>query len=163
MSKRDAEDTTVPGVPELSVAPPTEPVAVLPGPQAPEAAPAEPVKRKRHRKAKPEPEPTPEGVSPQELENCQQALTTTFTIASKVAAKQRGEHWLLSDEEAESLGQVWTAALAPYLPKIGAAVPWATALIVTATMVLPRVEQDKALQAERDAAAATPPRPEVVR
>jgi hypothetical protein len=141
-------------------------VPILPGPQEfpPAQSSEQPKKKRGPRKKKPEPaEASPDGVSEQDLENCQAAIATTFLVSSKVAAKHRGEHWLLSDEEAESLGQVWTAALAPYLPQIGAAVPWATALIITATMVMPRVDKDRELQAARDQAAATPPRPEVMR
>lgn len=167
MTKRERDESVIPGIPELAVSPPLEPPLVLPGPQDfPPAESSDAPKKKRKRKQKAaEPEPViPEGqVSEQDLENCRQALTTTFAIASKVAAKHRGEHWLLEDEEAESLGQVWTSALAPYLPKIGAAVPWATALIVTATMVMPRVERDRELRSPPVDPNAMPPRPEVMR
>ncbi len=143
--KKVTDLTEVPGVPGLVMDPPTEPMPVLPGPQ-PEPEEAAPKKR-RKRKQKPEPEAPPEGVSERDLESCQEALSKTFLIASKVVAKKRGPHWEVSEEEAESLGQVWTAALAPYLPKIGAAVPWATALVVTGVMVMPRIEKDRELTA----------------
>jgi hypothetical protein len=148
-------------VPELPVAPASEELTNLPGPE-PEPVTEEP-KRKRKRKRKPEePEAPPSGVTPEDLERCQLALTTTFDIAGKVLAKKRGAHWLLDKEETEALGQVWTAALAPYLPKIGAAVPWATALVVTATMILPRLEADRAL-AQSQPAETPAAGPEIVR
>jgi hypothetical protein len=148
MSKKKEEDQTqVPGVPALVLDPPGESPPVLPGPQPEPEPETEPVKRRRRRKAKAEPAPAPEGVSEQDLANCQDALSKTFLIASKVVAKKRGDHWELNEKEADSLGEVWTVALAPYLPKIGAAVPWATALVVTGIMVMPRIEEDRRLAA----------------
>lgn len=146
MTKKLEQDATeIPGLPALDANPPTEVIPVLAGPQ-PEPEPGEEKpKRRRNRKKKPEPTPPPEGVSEQELQNCQEALSTTFLIASKVVAKKRGDHWTLDQKEADSLGEVWTAALAPYLPKIGAAVPWATALVVTGVLVMPRIERDREL------------------
>lgn len=146
-------------LPKLSPNPPTETLPALPGPQA-EPEPEPKPKRRRNRKSKDAPtEPTPEGqASPEDLERCALALQQTFHIGSAILAKRRGPHWQLTDEESQTLGQSWTAALAPYLPKIGAAVPWATAVIVTAMMVLPRIEQDRALQ-DPDAVPAAGPTP----
>lgn len=158
------DDDTVPGLPELDNSPPTEPVAVLPGPQPlPDPAPVDEPRRRRRRKKPTEPEPTPDqAAKEQEIQNCRDALTQTFKIASKVAAKKRGEHWELSDTEAASLGDVWTQALLPYLPKIGAAMPWATALVVTGVLVMPRLERDRELRAQADAAQVPVERPRVV-
>lgn len=142
--KKEQDETEIPGLPTLPLDPPGEQLPVLPGPQ-PEPEPGEKPKRKRNRKKKPEPAPAPEGVSEQDLTSCREALSTTFMIASTVVAEKRGEHWALTQTEADSLGEVWTAALAPYLPKIGAAMPWATALVVTTVMVMPRVKRDREL------------------
>jgi hypothetical protein len=145
-------------LPNLSPNPPTEPLAVLPGPQPESATEPEP-KRRRKRKPK-EPPASPETddgkASPEDLERCALALQQTFSIGSAILAKRRGPHWQLTDEECQTLGGAWTAALAPYLPKIGAAVPWATAVIVTAMVILPRIEQDRAL-ADVDAVPAAGP------
>lgn len=140
----EPDATEIPGLPKLGIDPPTETMPVLPGPQ-PEPADEGKPKRRRKRKVKPEPAPVPDGVSEQDLANCQDALAKTFLVASAVVAKKRGDHWKLEEKEADSLGEVWTAALAPYLPKIGAAVPWATALVVTGVMVVPRIKRDREL------------------
>lgn len=148
MTKREQDETEIPGLPALPLDPPGEQLPVLPGPQPePEPGEAKP-KHRRKRKPKTEPAPAPEGVSEQDIANCEAALAMTFKIASEVAAKKRGDHWKLDDKEAAALGEVWTAALAPYLPKIGAAVPWATALVVTGVMVMPRIERDRELANE---------------
>jgi len=148
---------TIP-VPSLSTDPPAEPLASLPGPQ-PEPTPevGAPKRRRRTKKEEP-PAPTPEGVaSAEDLQRCALALAQTFTIGSKILAKRRGPHWELTEEEGQTLGEAWTAALAPYLPKIAGAVPWATALIVTAMMVIPRIEQDRALADPEAVPGAGPP------
>ena len=154
MSKKEKDETEVPGVPALALDPPTEPPAMLPGPQ-PEPTEEEPKRRRRRKKAAPV-EPPPDGVSQAELDSCEEALAFTFTVVGKVVAKRRGAHWELDKEEAATLGHLWTLALAPYLPKIGAAVPWATALVVTGTMIVPRIEEDRRL------ADAPPTGPQVV-
>lgn len=149
MTKRDQDETEVPGLPTLPLDPPGEQLPVLPGPQIePEPGADGKPKKRRKRKVKVEPVTPPEGVSEQDLQNCQEALALTFKIASEVVAKKRGDHWKLDPKEADSLGEVWTAALAPYLPKIGAAVPWATALVVTGVLVMPRLERDRELANE---------------
>lgn len=147
MSRKKDEASEAPPVPALTLDPPAEPVATLPGP-APEvvATPeAEVPARRRRRKRKPEPTPPPAGVTPEDLERCTVALAATFDILSKVVAKRRGPHWVFDGEECQTLGSVWTTALAPYLPRVGAAVPWAAAAAVTFSMLKPRLEQDAAL------------------
>lgn len=147
-----------PPIPDLPVTAPTEPVATLPGPSAaePEAAPEKP-KRKRIRrtkaqleaeKAKAAQEAAPEGVTPEDLARCEYVVGATFEILSKVVAKRRGPHWTLEPEEAGTLGKMWTAVLAPYLPRIGAAVPVAAAVAVTWSMVQPRMARDAELKQE---------------
>lgn len=155
MAKKDE----APPVPALTLDPPSAPVETLPGPSAaePEPAPGEKPKRKRIRrtkaqleaeKKKAEQDAAPEGVTPEDLARCEYALAATFEILSKVVAKRRGTHWALEAEEAGTLGKVWTTALAPYLPRIGAAVPWAAAAAVTWSMVQPRMARDAELAAE---------------
>ena len=145
MTKRKDDAAEVIPVPALTASPPAEPIATLAGPSA-EPAPAEEPKRRR-RRHKPEVAPvTPEGAAtPEDLERCKVAISTTFEIGSAVLAKKRGAHWQLDAEESAKLGDVWTVALAPYLPQIGAAVPFAAALAVTAAMAIPRLQQDAAL------------------
>lgn len=155
------KDEGVP-VPVLSLDPPSESIASLPDqdPLGAEqlAADAETPRRRRRRTKKVDPQPpTPEGgTTPEDLARCEAALGLTFTLLSKVAAKRRGPHWELDAEEAQSLGQAWTAALAPYLPKIGAAVPWATAAVVTWTMIQPRLAEDAAIAAAKPEAPGGP-------
>jgi len=146
-----------PPIPDLPVTAPTEPVATLPGPSAPEPESTEKPKRKRIRrtkaqleaeKKKAEQEAAPEGVTPEDLARCEYVVSATFEILSKVVAKRRGPHWILETEEAGTLGKMWTAVLAPYLPRIGAAVPVAAAVAVTWSMVQPRMARDAELAKE---------------
>jgi hypothetical protein len=147
MAKKDAEQLDAPPIPGLSLDPASEPIETLPGPAAPDAAePEERKRRRRRKKAEPEtPVPAEGAVTAEDVARCEAALAATFEILSKVVAKRRGAHWILDQEEAGTLGRTWTVALAPYLPKIGAAVPWAAALAVTWSMVQPRLEQDREL------------------
>ena len=151
-----AKKEEAPPVPVLTLDPPAGPVETLPGPQAAEPAPEAPAKRKRNRRTKAQLEAEkaklaaaePGGVSPEDVARCEAALAATFEILSKVVAKRRGPHWGLESEEAGTLGKVWTTALAPYLPRIGAAVPWAAAAAVTWSMIQPRMARDAELAAE---------------
>lgn len=164
MSKRDPE---APPVPALPLDPPSGPVATLPGPQA-EPAPqdAAPPKRKRNRRTKAQlaaekaaadkAQAEAGGVSAEDVARCEAALAATFEVLSKVLAKRRGSHWELDKEEAATLGTTWTVALAPYLPRIGAAVPWAAAAAVTWSLVQPRMARDAEL------ANVAQPSPELV-
>lgn len=150
-----AKKEEAPPVPALSLDPPAGPVETLPGPQAAEPEPATPAKRKRNRRTKAQLAAEKEaaakaaaesgGVSPEDVARCEAALAATFEILSKVVAKRRGPHWAVESEEAATLGKVWTTALAPYLPRIGAAVPWAAAAAVTWSMVQPRMARDAEL------------------
>lgn len=147
-----------PPIPVLSLDPPSTAVETLPGPAAPEQSPApggEKPKRKRNRRTKAQLEAekaaaaqaaAPEGVSAEDLARCEYALSATFEILSKVVAKRRGPHWTLEAEEAGTLGKMWTTVLAPYLPKIGGAVPFAAAAAVTWSMVQPRIQRDAELK-----------------
>lgn len=156
MSKRDPE---APPVPALSLDPPSDAVTTLPGPQAePGPGPQDRTgvpKRKRNRRTKAQlaaekaaadkAQAEGGGVSAEDVARCEAALAATFEVLSKVLAKRRGPHWELDKEEAATLGTTWTVALAPYLPRIGAAVPWAAAAAVTWSLVQPRMARDAEL------------------
>lgn len=135
-------------VPDLSAAPTTAPLDTLPL-EEPLPVVTEPVRRRRRSRAKVEeaPPPAPAGPSPDELNRCKVAVAATFDIVGKMVARRRGPHWLLAQEECNALGEVWTTALAPYLSRIGAAVPWGAALAVTFAMVQPRLARDAELAA----------------
>lgn len=134
-------------VPELSPAPATEPLDVLPVEEPLPVVTEAPKRRRRHRAVTPEPVPPPAGPSPDDLNRCKVAVAATFDIVGKLVARRRGPHWLLAQEECNALGEIWTTALAPYLAKIGAAVPWGAALAVTFAMVQPRLARDAELAA----------------
>ena len=154
-SKEDKAPESVP-VPNLALDPPSASTATLPGPQPPEpGGPEQTPRRMRKRRTKAELdrikreaelEGMPEGVSPEDVARTELALAATFEVISTVIAKRRGAHWQFDKEESATLGKTWTAALAPYLPKIGAAVPWAAAAAVTWSMVQPRLARDAELQ-----------------
>jgi hypothetical protein len=139
-----------PPVPTLPIEAPSAqiPAAAEPLPPDPGAEPGEPKRRRRRNKPKSPPQPEPvAGAGPEDIARCELALKTTFDIVGKLTAKRYGVA-PLSDEESTTLGNVWTAALEPYLPKIGAAVPWATAAVITWTIAKPRVDDYQARNAE---------------
>lgn len=149
-------------VPELAVVAPSEPLPIAesttePAPESGEA-PRE-RKRKRGRPRKDAAPLAPGAVSEEELERCKLALAGMFGVLGKIVASRRGRHWELTDEECSALGGAWTAALAPYLSKMGAAVPWAAAAAVTYAMAVPRLKVDQELAAAKEA-ATTPLRVE---
>jgi type II secretory pathway pseudopilin PulG len=134
-------------------------VTTLAGPQpASDSPPGEKPKRIRNRRTKAQIEAERQAQaaaaaeagapSAEDLARCEMALAATFDILGKLVARKRGPHWALEKEESETLGKTWTAALAPYLPQIGAAVPWAAAAAVTWAMVQPRLNRDAELAQE---------------
>lgn len=148
-----------PPVPDLTLNPPSGDVATIPEPvtepgQGPDDTPRR--KRKRRTKAQMVEAETPETApqaSPEDLARCQVALAAMFEIGGKIVAKRRGAHWLLDKEECDALGQAWTNALAPYLEKIGGALPFAAAAAITFGVLKPRLDLD----AERAGEPASPP------
>lgn len=135
-------------VPELSAAPTTERLDTLPLDPEPLPVATEPVVRRRRRsraKVEEAPPAPPAGPSPDDLNRCKIAVAATFDVVGKLMARRRGPHWVLAQEECNALGEVWTTALAPYLSRIGAAVPWGAALAVTFAMVQPRLARDAEL------------------
>jgi len=137
----------VPPLPEQGSEPPPSPEPLGDaGPSAPpEPGESErPRKRRRPRRA-PEPEPSPAGPSPETLAGCEQALTLTVRVGMALIARVRGPHWAVEEDEARAVAQAWTQALAPYLDRVGRAMPWLAAIVITAGVVLPRIAQDRAL------------------
>lgn len=136
------------------------------------AAPAtEPPKKRRKRgpnKAKAATAPVETPVDPNaEKGALAQALAMGFTFGGKIAAASRGDHWLFSDDDARLLGAVWADALHPYMATVAPYMPFVTGVIVTAGVMMPKVQEDKRLTASRTlpiAPAAQPaPRAEVAR
>lgn len=149
-----AERATIP-VPELGSEGPGSPVP-------PAAAPAgeEPLRRRRGRPRKGEtPAPVEPVVSKEDMERTTAALAMSFKALGTVLRSRRGEHWQFTDEECGTLGGAWAAAIAPYLPRVGKAVPWVSAAVITWTVVSPRVEEDGRRARERKLSA---PKLEVV-
>lgn len=114
-------------------------------------------KRKRHRRTKAEIEaerkktaaPAPTGPDPEDLKRATVALSMTFKAVGAVVSSKRGEHWRLEDKECDTLGGVWAAVLAPYLPRVAAASPVIFALATTWMIIQPRVEADAREAARR--------------
>ena len=84
----------------------------------------------------------------QNMANLANALGVGFVMSGKVLAAMRGEHWKISDEEGNALGQAWAVALAPYMPRIAPYLPFATAAIVTVGVFAPKVQKDRELRAK---------------
>lgn len=174
--KREQSAEELAGVPQLEVAAPDlaalessiapEPPATAdsaePGTPSQEdgsAAPQLPPKRRRRRSRKPQEaestaEPAP--MSSQERATLSVALGTAFTIAASTVARVRGrDHWQITSEDAQRLGDVWADALAPYMSAGGKYMPFAIAALVTVDVVMPRLEADSQL----DKLASAEPRP----
>ena len=126
---------TMPDLPQLSPEPPSEPLP------KPSLGPEEPVKKRGRPKAGvPETAPPPPpGPSPEDVAAAQAAMRISFKAAGILAAGKWGKHWLLQDEELDQLGAAWGTAVAPYLAKLGPAMPFVGALLVTGTILAPRV------------------------
>lgn len=140
--------------------------ATIPLASPPEAGPpaGEP-KRKRGRPAGSKSAPAAGPVvSPEDMERAKAALSMTFRALGTVLAARRGAHWDFKVEEADTLGGAWAAALAPYLPRVGAAVPWVSAAVITWTVVGPRVETDIRVARQKALSKDNPPAgPELVK
>jgi hypothetical protein len=65
--------------------------------------------------------------------------STTFSLV----AARKGAHWDLEDGEADQLGEAYGALMDKYLPEDTAG-PELTAVLCTAIVVFPRVQQDRA-------------------
>jgi hypothetical protein len=95
----------------------------------------------------------PPPVTPEDMERTVTAFAVTFRALSGALAKRRGDHWLLTDEETGTLGTAWANAVAPYLHKVGPAVPWVSAAVITWSVFQPRIEADAK---KKELAAGTP-------
>jgi len=125
--------------------------ATEPIPPAPEPAPPGPQEpgqpKKRHRRTKAElaaeklaavPPAPAVGATPEDLARCKLGFVMLFGLVSKAITKKWGEEMTLTEEEVATLAGAWTEAVAPYLPKMGAQMPLATAAVATFLIALPR-------------------------
>jgi hypothetical protein len=66
-------------------------------------------------------------------------LAKTFDLGAKLLARKRGDHWRISEEEADALGEAWAAPLTPYLAQLAEYSPWIVAAMATVNVVAPRL------------------------
>lgn len=139
-------DETIP-LPGLPIAPATGPIPAAAEATPPASAePGEPKKRHRRTKAELEaarkaiapPTPPPAATTAEDLERCRLGFRMIFGLVSTALTKKWGEEMTLKEEEVNTLASAWTDAVAPYLPKMGAQMPLATAAIATLLIALPR-------------------------
>lgn len=76
------------------------------------------------------------------------ALSALFSVVFGLLAEERGEHWRLKDDERDTLGQHFGTALAPYLPSLGAALPWLLGGTSLLAVLRSRLAEDKRLKRE---------------
>jgi len=126
-------------------------------PLASSPQPDQPAKRGRGRPRKGETPPPAPSVTPEDLARTKAAFALTFGALGTVAAGMRGEHWRLQQEECDKLGEAWAAVVAPFLPRVGPAVPIVAAVIVTAGVFAPRIQEDIRMKKAR---ALTAPKKE---
>lgn len=135
-----------PPVPALEASAPVEPIPLADAPEgeAPKKKRAYHGRRtKAQLAAEAEVAEGPPPVTPEDLARTAAAFAVTFRAISGGIAKRRGPHWTLTDEETQTLGDAWAAAVAPYLHKVGPAVPWVSAAVITFTVFQPRIEADR--------------------
>lgn len=94
------------------------------------------------KKAEGESELAPEDKE-NEIKEATAALSVTFQAVGTILSAKRGPHWKLKTEECDALGAAWANVLAPYLSKYGKSVPLVGALVVTWSVVQPRVIEDQ--------------------
>ncbi len=156
----------LPGIPEHRVDAPESDLPPLgeiheKEPHTWEAEPADKPKRKytrRLRGGEPAPEATaPDsapGATPEEMGALKQAIAMSTDFFGRYMAAKRGQHWLVPAEESDLLGEAWANALAPYMATFAKATPMILAVVVTAGVFGPRLQQD-AIIAEAEAAKAS--------
>lgn len=148
---------------------------IIPVPPLSNDAPGQPLplaltgaeKKKRHRRTKAELEAArkkeqggdvpPAGPDPEDMKRATAALAISFRAVGALLASKRGEHWRLKDEECDTIGAAWATVLAPYLPRVGAAMPLVSAAVITWTVVQPRIEEDGRQAAKRKLEAGPEP------
>lgn len=84
------------------------------------------------------------GLSPEQMAALiPKALSGAFRSVFRLIARRRGEHWALSDQEAQELGESWDAALAPFAGALDPRfVGIFAAVFVTAEVVEQRLSLD---------------------
>ena len=88
-----------------------------------------------------EPEAEPQGLGG---EACAALAGTVFELV----AMRRGEHWRLNNEESQAFGNALDAVLQKYAPQVGNVGPEASLLLVTAAVLMPRIQKDRAAQTD---------------
>lgn len=109
----------------------------------------------------PPPEPPPQPLGEEQINNMAVALGLTAKVIFLFIAAQRGEHWKLTADDQNVLGQTWATALAPYMAASAKYVPIALAVLGTASVLQPRLEKDAQIATEKQQAeGATLPQPD---
>ena len=70
-------------------------------------------------------------------------LTLTFTSLFNLLAGFRGPHWAVDPSEALALGEAWAPVVAPYMDEMGQHLPLVSAVVVTASVVMPKLAADR--------------------
>lgn len=138
-------------VPKLDEAQPGDAIPI-----AGEAPQGEEPKRKRGRPRKSDVPTGAPQATPEEIKRASDAMGGTFKALGMILSRKRGEFWEMTDEECQALGESWGNALAPYLPRIGKAVPFAAAIAVTIGVLGPRAEEDLRRQNARKLSGPQP-------
>jgi len=94
------------------------------------------------------PAEAPAVATASDLDRCRVGFAMIFGLVSKGLGKKWGDDMALSEEEVSTLAGVWTDAVAPYLPQMGASMPIGTALVATLLIALPRWDVYQAKRAE---------------
>lgn len=87
------------------------------------------------------------------------ALQLTFGTAFRVYSRMRGEpKWALDNAEARELAEAWAPVVAVYVPDVAEHAPLVGALVVTAGVVLSRLEEEEspALQGKTEIVVPVP-------
>lgn len=155
----------LPGIPEHRTDAPDIELPSLGELHTKEPEPSEPLSEAPRRKRKytrrvgagvsaTESEPSEAGAvepTPEELGALKQAVSLSVDFFGRYMAAKRGQHWLVQAEESALLGEAWSNALAPYMATFAKATPMILAVVVTAGVFGPRLQQD-AMNAEAEAA-----------
>lgn len=99
----------------------------------------------------PPPPPPPAPVDPTEARGL---ATRLLQFIFRAYSVKHGPHWVLPEEEAEPIGRHLGDGIAPYLPNLGAALPWLLGGMGLVNAIQSRLEQDNAAETARP---PTPP------
>jgi hypothetical protein len=114
-----------------------------------------PAKQPRRARTKAPPAPPPQPLTSEQQKAAHGQLVHAFGLLAqmlgKIAAAYRGEHWLIPEKEAAELGEACAGAVEPYMTEAAKWVPAAMAVIVVTGSVVPRLEMDRKLLAQKEA------------